>query len=130
MERRKVQGITIDSEQTRDIDDAIWIEAQADGWWHILVSIADVGEAVPPGSNLDLRAKDMVVTKYFASGNSPMLPRHFAEDELSLWPNKERKTLTVDLAVKATEMDVVKFDIYPSTLTSYGRVTYDKIPGL
>ena len=130
MERKVVQGITIDSEQTRDIDDAIWIEFQSDGWWHILVSIADVSEEIRHGTKMDSRAREMVVTKYFRSGNSPMLPRHFSEDQLSLWPGKPRKTVTVDLAIRFPEFAIQNVAIYPSTLTSLGRVTYDKIPGI
>ena len=130
MERRIVKGVTIDSEQTRDIDDAVWIEQGEDGFWHVLVSIADVADTVPSGSKMDLRAKEMVTTKYFATGNSPMLPRHFAEDQLSLWPGSERKTVTIDMAVNPTlEGKVVsKLGIYPSTLVSEARVTYDRIP--
>ena len=132
MERRTVKGVTIDSEQTRDIDDAIWIERAADGLWHVLVSIADVADAVHAGSKMDLRAKEMVTTKYFGTGNSPMLPRHFAEDQLSLWPGLERKTITIDMAVDpALEGKVVQaLGIYPSTLVSQARVTYDRIPAI
>jgi ribonuclease R len=130
MERRAVKGITIDSSSTRDIDDALWIEFNADGHWHIFVSIADVSEAVSPGGKIDTRAREMVTTKYYATGNSPMLPRRFAEDELSLWPDKERKTVTVDITVKSPEMEIVKTEIYPTTLTSLGRITYDQIPAM
>jgi ribonuclease R len=130
VERKVVQGITIDSEQTRDIDDALWISFD-NGCWHIYVSIADVAEAVPPGGKIDTRAREMVTTKYFRLGNSPMLPRHFAEDELSLWPDKERKTMTVDITVSGgPDVEIRNVEIYPSTLKSVGRVTYDKIPGL
>lgn len=128
-ERRLVQGITIDAEQTRDIDDAIWIEFQTDGFWHILVSIADVSDYVPPGGKMDLRAKAMVATRYFGTGNSPMLSRHFAEETLSLWPHKPRRTITVDMAV-TPEMVVQSTAIYPSMLTSAGRIAYSEIPGI
>jgi ribonuclease R len=132
MERRLVKGVTIDSEQTRDIDDAIWIEFGPDGFWHIFVSIADVDDAVPPGGKMDTRAREMVTTKYFGTGNSPMLPRVFSEDQLSLWPGKERKTITVDMAVMPNgEGPVVrKLEIYPSILTSQARCTYERIPAI
>lgn len=192
MERKVIKGITIDSESTRDIDDALWIEFQDDGFWHIFVSIADVAETVSPGDTFDVRAREMVTTKYFGTGNSPMLPRRLAEDELSLWPHKERKTVTVEITMRwpetwaevardrarllqtqlarveagaieqavpdalrermleplrkeleatrtdlelaksidTTQAEIVKTEIYPSTLTSQGRITYDKIPTL
>lgn len=131
MERKVVDGVTIDSEQTRDIDDALWISAREDGYWHIYVSIADVAEAIPPGGKLDERAREMVTTKYYKLGNSPMLPRKFAEDELSLWPDRERKTMTVDITIRgADSMDVVKTEIYPSTLKSMARCTYERIPDI
>jgi ribonuclease R len=128
MERPVVKGITIDSAQTRDIDDALWIEQRDDGFWHVVVSIADVAEAIPPGGKFDERAREMVTTKYFATGNSPMLPRQFAEDQLSLWPNKERKTLTIDMALGTDSTNVVRTEIYPSVLKSQARITYDRIP--
>lgn len=128
MNRRQVQGVTIDSASTRDIDDALWIE-QKDGAWHILVSIADVSASIPPGGELDLRAKEMVATKYFRVGNSPMLPRHFSEDKLSLWPGQERETLTVDMTLDARN-EVVRTEIYPSLLKSQARCPYDRVPSI
>jgi len=128
MERRNVTGFTIDSEQTRDIDDALTIEFRADGFCHVVVSIADVAESIPAGSKYDERAREMVTTKYFSTGNSPMLPRLYAEDHLSLWPGKERKTITIDMSLGTDTVDVVKTEIYPSVLKSRGRITYDQVP--
>ena len=127
MKRNPVQGVTIDAEHTRDIDDALWIEFQSDDYWHIFVSIADVASSIPIGGELDTRAREMVTTKYFVLGNSPMLPREFSEDSLSLWPGKKRQTVTVEMTVD-TSMNVIKTEIYPSLLKSRARCTYDRVP--
>ena len=58
-QRPQVQGITIDGPHSRDLDDAIWIDATPSGailWVHI----ADVAELVPPGSFLDKDRKSVV----------------------------------------------------------------------
>ena len=96
--RKQVQGITIDDVSTRDIDDAIRVE-KSDAGWTVFVSIADVAHAVLPGTPEDQRAHEMVATKYFAQGNSPMLPPRLSEDELSLWPHRPRRTITVEIRV-------------------------------
>ena len=122
----QVRGITIDDVSTRDIDDAIWV-AKAEDEWIVHVSIADVAKAVLPGSEEDVRAHGMVATKYFARGNSPMLPRDLSEDTLSLWPNRPRRTLTVEVHLKDGDGEPT-FTLYRSRLISRAKVAYRQIP--
>jgi len=89
-----VTGITIDDVSTRDIDDAIWTTVRDDGFT-IYVSIIDVAESVLPQSDEYVRARERVVTRYFATGNQPMLGRVLSEDLLSLWPKKERPMISL-----------------------------------
>ena len=128
-ERAEARGVTIDSEQTRDIDDAVWVEREDDGSWNVQVSIADVSEVVRPGSRVDARAREMVATRYYATGNSPMLPRHLSEDQLSLWPWQKKDTVTVEMKL-APDGAVLSTSLSTTTLRSRARVTHDRVPAV
>lgn len=119
---------TIDDKSTRDIDDAIAIERQPDGW-RLLVSIADVSRLVHLDTEFDLKAKERVATRYYGSGNSPMLPRFLAEKQLSLWPGRRRSVLTVDFTL-AENLTTTKAEIREGVLHSQAKLTYDEIPNI
>ncbi len=124
--RVAVKGITIDDQFTRDIDDAIWVE-ELDGGFEVHVSIADVSKTVEVGSELDQAARTRTGTQYFRTGNSPMLPRHLAEEKLSLWPDRQKKTLTVKLSI-GPDLVVQDVAVFRSALRSARRLSYDQIP--
>lgn len=123
-----VPGITIDGPTTRDIDDALHIDRLDDGW-RIRVAIADVDRTIRHGTDRDQRARERVATRYFGTGNSPMLPRYLAEDQLSLWPGRERHVMVVDFTL-GSNFETKAADIYEGTLRSAAKFTYDEIPGL
>jgi ribonuclease R len=125
--RIKVKGVTLDDTHTRDIDDAFWISTADDGL-HVYVSIADVASGVIVGSSTDEFAHRMTATRYFATGNSPMLPRRLSEDELSLWPRTERQTLTVELTY-GPDFQLKGSKLYRSKLVSEAKLAYSDIPG-
>lgn len=125
---REVPGLTIDDVSTRDIDDAIFIERQSDGW-KLLISIADVGRDVPLGSELDLDAYARTATRYFASGNSPMLPRNLSENLLSLWPKVARFVVTVEVALNEA-LETTGVEVYEAGIKSQAKLSYDQIPGI
>ena len=124
--REKVQGITIDAASTRDIDDAIWVDDTGDAW-KVSVTIADVATFVVDGTDEDLRARAMVATKYFATGNSPMLPHRLSENEVSLWPGRIKKTMTVEVTL-GKDLEERSYRIFRSKFWSHGRFAYSDIP--
>lgn len=126
--RVSVKGVTIDDRMTRDIDDAIWVEESAEGFT-VYVSIADVAGAVTVESPLNQSAYERLGTQYFRTGNSSMLPRELSEHKLSLWPNREKKTITVKVEL-ASDLTVKAVDVFRSTLNSFARLTYEEIPAL
>ena len=129
MKRESVLGVTIDDQHTRDIDDAIWVKSNGTGYT-ATVSIADVAKVVPPGSNLHRLAQDRLATKYFASGtNFPMLPRTLADWEISLWPNKLKRTITVEVSLDEN-LTPTNVRLFRSTLVSKQKLAYDQIPGI
>lgn len=95
--RRQVPGITIDGSESRDLDDAIWVERGNDGGYTVTVSIADVAALVPAGSALDKEAYERCFTRYRSWGNHPMLPRELSEDKLSLLEGALRPTVTATI---------------------------------
>lgn len=122
-EREPVPGFTIDSDTSRDLDDAIWLEPTAKGAT-ISVHIADVTAVIPPNSQLERQALAKVETRYLARGNHPMFPRQLAEDKLSLLENQLRPTVTVRVTVdeSANLQDVQLRSTYLTSLKqfSYG----------
>lgn len=128
MNRQNVTGVTIDDRTTWDIDDAIWVE-QSDAGFSVTVSIADVAKAVAVGSELDVSAKERVGTQYFRTGNSPMLPRPLAERALSLWPDRPKRTMTVQVKLDAN-LEVKEVQLFRSRLKSIAKLTYEQIPGI
>ena len=121
-QRPQVQGITIDGPDSRDLDDAIWIEPTATGAI-LSVHIADVAELVEPGSILDKVAIARTQTQYFKVGNAPMLPRPLSEDKLSLLAYQDRPTLTVQVTLNKNA-EIQQTEILESWLRSSKRFDY------
>ncbi|MFI5298222.1 MAG: ribonuclease catalytic domain-containing protein, partial [Polyangiales bacterium] len=124
--RERVDGLTIDDIKTLDIDDAVWVHDGADGATVVTVSIADVAREVLSGSEHDVAARARVETRYFASGNSPMLPRVLADDKLSLRVYQERRTMSVEVTLRTDGTRGVR--VFRSRMRSAARLSYDQIP--
>jgi ribonuclease R len=121
-QRPQVQGITIDGPDSRDLDDAIWIEPTDTGAI-LSVHIADVAELVTPGSILDKGAIARTQTQYFKVGNAPMLPRPLSENKLSLLAHQDRPTLTVQVTLNQNA-EIQQTDLFESWLKSSKRFDY------
>ncbi|AKB38072.1 3'-to-5' exoribonuclease RNase R [Methanosarcina siciliae C2J] len=122
-----LRGITIDNVKTRDMDDAIWVEITENGGWHVVVMISDVSKAVPGHSELDQLAMSRVETRYYATGNSPMLPRRFADGKLSLWPGEEKSVLVVDIILDM-DLSILETRLLRTVITSEARLSFSDIP--
>ncbi len=123
IEKPLVKGITIDGPTSKDLDDAFWLSKTPDGWL-LEISIADVASSIPPGSELDMKAKEMGCTRYFAEHNEPMFPRELSEDELSLWKGKLRNTLTVSIPISAKDLVIGEVVIQKTQLVSEAKLGY------
>ncbi|KKG11223.1 RNB domain-containing ribonuclease [Methanosarcina sp. 2.H.A.1B.4] len=122
-----LKGITIDDVTTRDMDDAIWVEITENGGWHVVVMIADVAKVVSTHSELDRIAMSRVETRYYATGNSPMLPRRLADEKLSLWPGESKYVLAVDI-ILSMDLSVLETRLSWTAMTSEARLTFSDIP--
>ena len=106
---RDVPLPTIDPEDARDHDDAIWVDKLGDGY-RAYVAIADVSEYVQPGSALDDEAHTRGCTIYLPDRAIPMLPAALAADLCSLLPEQERLALCV-IADLDVDGNVERFEL-------------------
>jgi ribonuclease R len=124
---RSMATLTIDAPYSRDLDDAIAaLPADPEGGVRVLVSIADVDALIPEDSPLDREARERATSVYLAGRVLPMLPPQHSEDTLSLLPNVDRPTLTVELRIDP-EGTVRSVDIYESLIHSNGRLDYQQV---
>jgi ribonuclease R len=119
---RNVPLPTIDPEDARDHDDAVWVERISDGY-RVWVAIADVAEYVLPDSALDQEAVARGCTIYLPDRAIPMLPAALASDLCSLLPEQDRLCLcvTADLDKQGT---VQTFEIVEGVMRSAAMLTY------
>ena len=119
---REIPLPTIDPEEARDHDDALWVE-RIDKGYRAYVAIADVAEYVQPESALDAEASSRGCTLYLPDRAVPMLPGALAADLCSLLPEKERLCLCViaDLNQKG---EVISFEVVEAVMRSAAMLTY------
>nr|WP_297460160.1 exoribonuclease II [uncultured Halomonas sp.] len=117
---------TIDGEKTRDMDDALYIEARAEGGWRLSVAIADPTAYVAEGHAADLEAQTRAFTVYLPGQNVTMLPEVLADDLCSLKEGEERPALacTLDIAADGSLGD---YRFFAATVRSHARLIYDNV---
>ena len=123
---RDVPFVTIDGEDARDFDDAVWCAPLKAGGWRLLVAIADVSWYVKPGSALDRSAQQRLTSVYFPRRVIPMLPEELSNGLCSLNPGVDRCTLVCDCMVDAAGK-VGAYQFYPALIHSHARLTYGQV---
>lgn len=113
---------TIDPEDARDHDDAVWVERHGDGF-RAWIAIADVSEFVQPGTELDEEALSRGCTVYLPTRAIPMLPAALAADLCSLLPEKERLCLCV-IADLDRDGTLKTYEIVEGIMRSAAMLTY------
>jgi ribonuclease R len=122
---RSVPLITIDGEDARDFDDAVWAEAKGDGW-RILVAIADVAWYVRPGDPLDKEAFKRGNSVYFPDRVVPMLPEALSNGWCSLKPGEDRPCLAVEIRLDP-QGNKVSHRFMRGLMRSVARTTYEEV---
>ncbi|MGM0783306.1 MAG: exoribonuclease II [Pseudomonadota bacterium] len=117
---------TIDSEKTRDMDDALRIVAREAGGWDLTVAIADPTAYVEEGHAADLEARTRAFTVYLPGQNVTMLPEPLADDLCSLWEGKERPVLACTLTVHA-DGSLGDYRFFAATAKSHAKLAYDRV---
>jgi exoribonuclease II len=120
-----LECLTIDGERTRDLDDALSLEATADGW-RLGIHIADVGVQVAAGTPLDQEAQERGTSIYLPETRLPMFPEEISEDTLSLVAQKERPALSF-LVELSPAGEVRDWQIHPSRIRVARRLTYHEV---
>jgi ribonuclease R len=120
---RDLPLVTIDGEDARDFDDAVYAEPLADGGFRLIVAIADVSHYVRPGTAVDTEAKERGTSVYFPTRVIPMLPTALSDHLCSLAPRVDRLCFASDMVLtKAGALKSARF--YPAVMRSAARLTY------
>ena len=125
--------VTIDGEDARDFDDAVYCEPLKTGrgktafeGWRLVVAIADVSHYVKPGEPLDEDAYERATSVYFPRRVIPMLPEKISNGLCSLNPEQERLSMVCDMLV-ASDGAISAYQFYPAVIRSHARLTYQEV---
>jgi ribonuclease R len=124
--------VTIDGEDARDFDDAVYCEPAKVGrgkGWRLLVAIADVSHYVETGSAIDIDAYDRATSVYFPRRVIPMLPEKLSNGLCSLNPNVERLCMVCDMLITA-KGEIHAYQFYPAVMFSHARFTYTEVAAI
>ncbi|RJG47955.1 ribonuclease R [Motilimonas pumila] len=126
---RDLPLVTIDGEDARDFDDAVYCEKKAAGGWRLWVAIADVSYYVRHGSTLDKEALNRGNSVYFPDQVIPMLPEVLSNGLCSLNPQVDRLCMVCEMTIsKAGRLSGYKF--YEAVMNSHARFTYTKVANI
>jgi ribonuclease R len=118
--------VTIDGEDARDFDDAVFCSPRPKGGWRLIVAIADVGSYVKPGSPLDIEARERGNSVYLPDRVVPMLPEALSNGLCSLRPQEHRLCMVCDMQVSPLGK-VTTYRFYPAIMFSRARLTYTQV---
>jgi len=124
-----IAAVTIDDDDTLEVDDALSCEALADGGLRVRIHIALVADYVAINGPMDREAAARATTVYLPEATIRMLPDHIACDAASLIAGQERHVLTTDVRLSATG-EIAGYSIYPSRIRIAARLSYDACDAL
>ena len=125
---RELPLVTIDGEDARDFDDAVYCEPHGKGW-RLLVAIADVSHYVSPGSVLDQSAQERGTSVYFPGRVIPMLPELLSNGVCSLNPQVDRLSMVCEMFFTA-QGEMIRYRFFPAVIQSHARFTYTKVAAM
>ena len=124
LDLRGLPLVTIDGEDAKDFDDAVYAEPHPKGF-RLIVAIADVSYYVRRGTALDASARERGTSVYFPTRVIPMLPFALSNVLCSLQPHVDRLCFAADMIVSRTGQ-LVDAHFYPAVMRSAARLTYTK----
>jgi ribonuclease R len=122
---RSTPLVTIDGEDAKDFDDAVYCEPNADGF-RLVVAIADVSNYVRPDTPLDDEAQKRATSVYFPGFVVPMLPETLSNGICSLMPKVDRMCFVCDMQIDR-EGQVTGSRFYEAVMNSHARLTYTQV---
>src|SRR5690606_25942734 len=124
--------VTIDGEDARDFDDAVYCEPAKVGrakGWRLIVAIADVSHYVKPGEPIDDDAYERATSVYFPRRVIPMLPEKLSNGLCSLNPNEDRLAMVCDMLITAVG-EIHAYQFFPAVICSHARFTYTEVAAI
>ncbi len=126
---RHLNIITIDGEDAKDLDDAVYVEKLENNQYKLGVHIADVTHYVKENSKIDKEALKRATSIYLADRVIPMLPKELSNGVCSLNPNEDKLTLSCEMIIDL-KGKVVDYLIYESIISSKYRMTYTDVSNI
>lgn len=123
---RNLSIITIDGDDAKDLDDAVYVKKLPNGNYKLIVSIADVSYYIPEGSMLDQEAFKRGNSVYLVDRVLPMFPKEISNGICSLNPDEDKLTFTCEMEIDQNGK-VVDSDTYKSVIKSVRRMTYTNV---
>ncbi|MBL8950530.1 MAG: VacB/RNase II family 3'-5' exoribonuclease [Myxococcaceae bacterium] len=117
--------VTIDGEDARDFDDAVWVTDHPKGY-RLVVAIADVSHYVEDGDALDAEALRRATSVYLPGRVLPMLPERLSNGICSLKPDEDRLCMVADMVIDKAGV-AVSSELYPAVMRSAARCTYEEV---
>ena len=126
LDLRDLPLVTIDGEDARDFDDAVYAQQLDSGSWRLWVAIADVSSYVEPKTPLDKDAQERGTSVYFPSQVIPMLPEALSNGLCSLNPNVDRLCMVCEMVIN-TDGNVDSYQFHQAVMNSKARLTYTDV---
>lgn len=123
---RDLPLVTIDGEDARDFDDAVYCEKKMRGGWRLIVAIADVSHYVELHSALDKEAHLRSTSVYFPGNVIPMLPEQLSNGLCSLKPAVDRLCMVCEMQISA-KGKMTSYEFYEGVMHSHARLTYTEV---
>lgn len=123
---RDLPFVTIDGDDAKDFDDAVYCYQKPKGGYQLFVAIADVSHYVKPNTPLDKEAARRGNSVYFPGRVVPMLPEALSNGICSLNPNVDRLCMVVEMAISA-EGKINRSRFFRGVIHSKARLTYTQV---
>lgn len=123
---RDLPFVTIDGEDARDFDDAVYCEPKKSGGWRLYVAIADVSHYVTINSALDKESESRGTSVYFPDFVLPMLPEALSNGLCSLNPHVDRLAMICEMTISASGR-ISGYYFYEGLIHSHARLTYTQV---
>ena len=123
---RDIPFVTIDGEDAKDFDDAVFARQHKEGGWTLFVAIADVSHYVKIGSALDEEAITRATSVYFPGHVIPMLPEKLSNGLCSLKPKVDRLTMVCEMEISKSGK-MTDYSFYEAVIHSHRRMTYNEV---
>jgi len=128
LDLRDMPLVTIDGEDARDFDDAVFCEPTRGGW-RLYVAIADVSHYVAPDTALDIEAEDRGNSVYFPERVVPMLPEILSNGLCSLNPHVDRLCMVCEMNIDQSG-NITRSRFHEAVMCSHARFTYNKVAAI